>query len=85
MQGFKLGEFLRERYDGFISRAYSAAEIHAEASDADRTIMTSETMLAALFPPTPEDPESLWNPALTEWQPIPVHAISATIDNVSVI
>jgi len=42
--------------------------------------MTCQALLAGLFPPTRNDPEGNWNEKL-KWQPIPIHVISASLDN----
>ena len=41
----------------------------------DRTIMTAQSVLTAMYPPTHE--ETPWNPedSLFPWQPIPVHSV----------
>lgn len=74
------GKYLRERYDGFLSKIYRPSEIFVQSSDADRAIMSVLSNLAGLFPPTPEDPKSLWNKDIA-WQPIPVHTIPKKLDN----
>lgn len=82
-QAFRFGKYLRSRYAGFLSPIYSALQVRAEASDVDRTIMTAQSILAGLFPPNRCDPESEWSNIIENWQPIPVHSIDNTIDNVS--
>ena len=51
---------------------YSSDEVFVRSTDIDRTLMSAESHLAGLFPPTDDQ---LWNPSL-QWQPIPVHTVS---------
>ncbi|CAG7836993.1 unnamed protein product [Allacma fusca] len=75
-----LGKYLRARYDGFLSRAYKPLEISVQSSSADRAIMSALANLAGLFPPTEEDPKSMWDEDI-KWQPIPVHTLTDADDN----
>jgi hypothetical protein len=77
---YNLGKYFRQRYDGFLSKIYKPSEIFVQSSDADRAIMSALSNMAGLFPPTPEDPKSLWNTEI-QWQPIPVHTIPKKLDN----
>ncbi|XP_034533839.1 lysosomal acid phosphatase isoform X2 [Notolabrus celidotus] len=71
MQHFNLGQFLRKRYDGFISESYHRHEVLVRSTDYDRTLMSAEANLAGLFPPSGQQ---VFNPNLI-WQPIPVHTV----------
>jgi lysosomal acid phosphatase len=77
---YDFGKYLRMRYNGFLSEAYSQKEIVVTSSDADRAIMSAQSNMAGLWPPTPKDPRSEWN-ADVKWQPIPIHTIPKKIDN----
>jgi lysosomal acid phosphatase len=79
MQQFELGRYLRQRYGGFLSDAYSPYEILVQSSNVDRAIMSADSNLAGLYPPS--DSRSKWNENL-KWQPIPVHNRPEAIDNV---
>lgn len=68
-QQYELGQFLRRRYEGYISSKYSPSELYVTSSDMDRTIMSLESNLAGLYPPTRP-----WNPEI-EWQPIPLRTL----------
>lgn len=77
---FAFGQYLRKRYEGFLTPVYSKDEITVYSSDADRAIMSALSNMAGMWPPTPKDPKSQWNEDL-EWQPIPVHTIPKKLDN----
>ena len=68
---FQLGQWLRQRYEGFLSTEYSREEIVIRSTDTDRTLMSALSNLAGLFPP---DGNQTWSPSLA-WQPIPVHTV----------
>lgn len=74
---FKLGQWFRERYDGFLSSNYSEEEIIVRSTDVDRTLMSAMSNLAGLYPPSGYQK---WNPDL-DWQPIPVHTVPLDLDN----
>jgi lysosomal acid phosphatase len=71
MQQFELGQWIRGRYDGFLSSNYSQQEIVVRSTDVDRTLMSAMSNLAGLYPPSGY---WQWNPDLA-WQPIPVHTV----------
>ena len=68
---FQLGQWLRQRYSGFLSDQYDREEIVIRSTDTDRTLMSALSNLAGLFPP---DSQQTWNTNLA-WQPIPVHTV----------
>merc|ERR1719369_1937675 len=70
-QQFELGEWIRERYQGFISRNYSNQEILVRSTDVDRTIMSAQANLAGLYPAS-----GYWNwNTNLPWHPVPVHTV----------
>uniref|UniRef100_A0A914DPJ1 Lysosomal acid phosphatase n=1 Tax=Acrobeloides nanus TaxID=290746 RepID=A0A914DPJ1_9BILA len=75
-QEFRLGRFLRERYDGFLSKKYSPFEIYVRSSDYNRTLASAQANMAGLFSPTDEE---IFMPDL-KWRPIPVHTIPKYLD-----
>ncbi|XP_039998344.1 lysosomal acid phosphatase [Xiphias gladius] len=70
-QHFELGQFLRNRYKGFLNESYDRHEISVRSTDYDRTLMSAEANLAGLYPPTGQQ---VFKPNL-RWQPIPVHTV----------
>nr|XP_018912206.1 PREDICTED: prostatic acid phosphatase-like isoform X3 [Bemisia tabaci] len=74
----RLGTFLRQRYDGFLSAKYLPAEIFVFSSFHDRCLMSASLVLAGLYPPLRTQ---LWDPDL-KWQPIPIHTVPLTHDDI---
>lgn len=79
MQHFKLGQFFRRRYRKLIGNKYSPNTVYIQSTDFDRTIMSAQSNLAALFPPL--DEEEIWNEKI-KWQPVPVHTVPQRFDHV---
>lgn len=78
VQGYELGQFLRQVYLDRLPLAYDENDIYVQASDIDRCISFAYTMLAGLYP-TSGDRNMKWNEEL-DWQPIPVHTVPAEFD-----
>lgn len=76
MRQYKLGQYLRRRYDKLLGAKYSPKKIFVQSSDYDRTLMSAQTCLAGLFPPTNNE---IWNSDIL-WQPIPVHTMPRKSD-----
>jgi hypothetical protein len=76
---FRLGEFLRTRYNGYLSELYSSKEFLMKSSANDRCLMSAQVVLAGLYPPMGMQ---VWNPDL-KWQPIPVHSTPRHLDQVT--
>ncbi|KAK2856792.1 hypothetical protein Q5P01_005527 [Channa striata] len=70
-QQYELGQFLRKRYAGYLSKFYNRNEVLVLSTDYDRTLMSAQASLAGLYPP------SGWQVFMKglRWQPIPVHAL----------
>ncbi|KFV65685.1 Prostatic acid phosphatase, partial [Dryobates pubescens] len=75
-QLFELGQYTRSRYSSFLNSTYNRQEFYIQSTDYDRTIMSAQSYLSGLFPPTSSQ---IWNPELL-WQPIPVHTLQKSTD-----
>lgn len=72
-QHFALGQWLRQRYGNvLLSEHYTPKEIYIRSTNSDRTLQSSESNLAGLYPP---QGKQIWNDDI-EWQPIPVHTVA---------
>lgn len=78
---YDLGKWVRQRYaDLLMGKPYRYDRILVNSSDVDRTLMSAELFLAGMFPP---DVEEMWTNEI-RWQPIPVHTLPKTADNVNI-
>jgi len=77
MREYELGQVLRNRYKNFLGDLYLPKLVMGHSSDYDRTKMSLQLILAALFPPIKRQQ---WNPVLN-WQPIPSSYILRVDDN----
>lgn len=77
-QQFRLGKYIRKRYNGFLSNIYSPFEIYYRSSDYNRTLVSAQANLAALF--FPGETERFFNNFT--WRPIPVHTMPKEEDKV---
>ncbi|XP_066251828.1 prostatic acid phosphatase-like isoform X1 [Euwallacea similis] len=75
---YELGQWFRERYDGFLPKKYHHDYIYVQSTDVDRTLQSAASNLAGLFPP--ED-EQVWNRNLL-WQAIPIHTAPQDEDQI---
>ncbi|KAK7580589.1 hypothetical protein V9T40_001218 [Parthenolecanium corni] len=74
---YELGLWLRLRYKSVFEDRYRHDAILVDSSNIDRTLMSAELVLAAMFPPRQED---MWNKLNFTWQPIPVHTVPVEED-----
>jgi len=73
---YKLGTWLRETYKSLLKTGeYKKKLMYVQSTDVDRTLMSAECNLAAMFPP---DSQQKWGSL--DWQPIPVHTIPEDLD-----
>uniref|UniRef100_A0A914WZ45 Lysosomal acid phosphatase n=1 Tax=Plectus sambesii TaxID=2011161 RepID=A0A914WZ45_9BILA len=68
---YELGKYLRQRYDGFLSKAYHASQIYVRSSSFNRAIMSASANMAGLFEP---EGDQLWNKQI-RWQPVPIQVV----------
>ncbi|KAI5646284.1 histidine phosphatase superfamily (branch 2) domain-containing protein [Phthorimaea operculella] len=74
---YRLGEFIRRRYDDLIAPKYNDSEIYIRAGDITRTKMTALTALSAIFPPVGEN----WSEDIN-WTPVPYTTLPVESDYV---
>ncbi|RDD45823.1 Testicular acid phosphatase-like protein [Trichoplax sp. H2] len=78
-QEAKLGEFFKNRYVHqlhLINATYVRREVKIRSTDYDRTLMSAEAQLSALYRPAGRQ---IWNKNLL-WQPIPIHTVPRAND-----
>ncbi|XP_012537171.1 venom acid phosphatase Acph-1 [Monomorium pharaonis] len=75
---YRLGKFLRSRYNDFLGGLYTPNLAVARSSDFERTKVSLQLVLASLFPPKNVQ---RWNPILN-WQPIPTSYTPRIDDNI---
>lgn len=68
-QSYELGKYLRTKYHKIIGQSYSPKKVFIQSTDFDRTLMSAQTVAAALFPPTGQE---IWHTNLM-WQPVACH------------
>ncbi|NP_001315418.1 venom acid phosphatase Acph-1 [Apis cerana] len=78
MREYQLGQFLRERYGDFLGDIYTEESVSALSSFYDRTKMSLQLVLAALYPP---NKLQQWNEDLN-WQPIATKYLRRYEDNI---
>ncbi|XP_076547283.1 prostatic acid phosphatase-like [Osmia lignaria lignaria] len=76
LQMYTVGEWIRKQYGSVISKNYRSDLSLTQSSYADRCIMSAQTLLAGLYPPSPEE---LFVPSLI-WRPVPVHSTPRHLD-----
>lgn len=80
MHSYKLGQYLRRRYHRLLhGNRYSANKVYVQSTDTDRTLMSSQCIVAGLFIPYGND---RWSSDITNWQPIPVHTVPHQQDHI---
>ncbi|KAG1682396.1 Testicular acid phosphatase [Nymphon striatum] len=78
MDEYKLGQFLRKRYDNnkFLNKTFKHSDIYVRSSEVNRVLESAELVLAGLYPPYKNN---IWNKNLL-WQPIAVHSVPKKVD-----
>ncbi|XP_076643346.1 venom acid phosphatase Acph-1 isoform X2 [Halictus rubicundus] len=77
MTEYRIGQMLRERYDKFLGDVYHPSDVYAQSTGLDRTKMSLQLVLAALYPP---NSNQTWNDRLP-WMPIPIQYIPERVDH----
>lgn len=67
----RLGRFLRERYDGFISKDYKREELYVRSTDRDRTLLSAVSNLGAFY-----------NMTTPGYMSIPIHTMPVDTDHI---
>ncbi|XP_030756924.1 venom acid phosphatase Acph-1-like [Sitophilus oryzae] len=75
MTEYTLGTELRKRYDKFLGDTWNINYLEARSSDYNRTKMSLQLMLAALYPPKGSQ---IWSQL--PWQPIPFNYVPTSQD-----
>ncbi|CAK1542467.1 unnamed protein product [Leptosia nina] len=76
-RAYQVGKFVRQRYGsegyGLLSRLYLKDELMLRSTDKERTKMTAQLAMAALYPP---EEDQQWDDGLGKvWQPVPYTAV----------
>ncbi|TGZ55466.1 hypothetical protein CRM22_010384 [Opisthorchis felineus] len=71
LQGFKLGMWLRQKYDFYFKQQYNASDFYVRSTDYDRTLTSAQAVAAGLYP----QKSSPLEPYGIQWKPIPVHGV----------
>lgn len=78
---YKLGAKIRSLYNGFLDSTFYPDEMYAASTAEERTLMSGESFLAGLYPPTGFQ---LWNKNV-RWQPTPFYSNSTDRTPVSTV
>ncbi|XP_026726336.1 prostatic acid phosphatase-like isoform X1 [Trichoplusia ni] len=78
LQLYELGKKYRSYYANFIPEEYCEKDVFVRSSDKSRCMMSAYTFLAGLYPPSERQ---MWHPDIP-WQPIPVHSLPKSLDNI---
>lgn len=79
LQAFNLGKILRKRYHTLLPKndVYLSAEMKVISSETERCVMSAQSVLAGLLPPSKDH-----NLLPIAWQPIPVKVLPRMDDMV---
>lgn len=77
-RAFNLGKYFKKTYIddlGFLPPMFNTADVAIRSSGYDRTIMTAQSVMTAMYPPTSD--QAKWNLEDPQfpWQPIPIHSV----------
>lgn len=74
---YKLGEYLRVKYQDYLGDTYYPEIISARSTDYSRTKMSMQLVLAALMPPSRSQ---IWHKKMN-WQPVLFNYVPKPKDN----
>ncbi|KAJ8916057.1 hypothetical protein NQ315_010925 [Exocentrus adspersus] len=78
LRQYRLGQWLRERYSGFLPDVYNVSDIYVRSTDTDRALISAQANLAGLYPPIKnEKADDVQLP-----QYIPIHTLPTNEDQV---
>lgn len=79
IQEYKIGKYLRERYEHLFNGSYSQHRVRMYSGPKNRSMASAALVLAGMFPPDTEF--EIWDEHLGRmWQPIPIHINSKITD-----
>ncbi|XP_060806456.1 prostatic acid phosphatase [Amyelois transitella] len=78
-RSYKLGEFIRKRYDNLLGDQYNSSNVYIRSTDFTRTKMTILTALAAVYPPG----RKKWSDTI-HWTPVPYTTVPVKYDFISI-
>ncbi|XP_054011568.1 lysosomal acid phosphatase-like [Hylaeus anthracinus] len=81
VQLYNVGRWIRDVYGSLIGVKYKSSLLLAQSSYADRCIMSAQTLLAGLYPPSSDE---IFVPGLN-WRPVPVHSVPRDLDKTIVV
>lgn len=76
---YDFGQFIKNYYSDFLTPVYSASKVYARSPDIDSLIMSTNTFLSGMYPPSSSS--HIWSPSVS-WFPIPVHTTQMSQDQV---
>lgn len=77
---YRFGKYIRQRYDGFLNKTFSASEFKIQTSEAERAIMSGLANMAGLWPPT-VDRDIIDKDSFNQWTPVPLTTVPKALDN----
>lgn len=73
-QQYRLGQFIRNRYQSLLNETYERSQIFVRSTDVDRTLMSAQSNLAGLYPIVNSTDDGV------PIQPIPIHTVAINTD-----
>ncbi len=77
----EFGQFLKSKYEDFLTTSYDRSRVFARSTDYDRTLQTVNVVLNGLYPPN-SDQKWTSDAGLFNWLPIPVHTANLSGDRI---